>query len=110
RPIRLTDECSRRLSELHRTQGSHLRVLVEGGGSVPVSNTNSCWTTPALALPPMIALLNVPTAAGEGLHRCRLVGAASRLHRELIREGFKVVSNPQAEKGCSCILCCACWT
>uniref|UniRef100_A0A1I8FIR9 Iron-sulfur assembly protein 2 n=1 Tax=Macrostomum lignano TaxID=282301 RepID=A0A1I8FIR9_9PLAT len=31
-PIRLTDECSRRLSELHRTQGSHLRVLVEGGG------------------------------------------------------------------------------
>ncbi|PAA94350.1 hypothetical protein BOX15_Mlig000976g1, partial [Macrostomum lignano] len=105
-PIRLTDECSRRLSELHRTQGSHLRVLVEGGGCsgfqykflLDDSSSGAAADDCTIECPDGGgAKVFIDADSLELLRGCTL-----DYQRELIREGFKVVSNPQAEKGCSC--------
>ncbi|NXW90374.1 ISCA2 protein, partial [Alopecoenas beccarii] len=98
----LSESCVKRLLEI--AEGSEfLRLQVEGGGCSGFQYKFSLDT-----------VINPDDRQGQRVVRCgaRVVvdvdslafvkGSMVDFSQELIRSSFQVVSNPQAEKGCSC--------
>ncbi|KAM7299375.1 iron-sulfur cluster assembly 2 homolog, mitochondrial [Ixodes scapularis] len=98
--LRLSDACVDKLRKT-ATGGQALRVSVEGGGC---SGFQYNFTLDAQAPRPDDTLIErdgarvLVDAASLELLR----GATVDYHEELIRSSFRIVQNPQAEKGCSC--------
>ncbi|NXR22212.1 ISCA2 protein, partial [Cinclus mexicanus] len=98
--IFLSESCVKRLLEI--AEGSEfLRLQVEGGGCSGFQYKFSLDT-----------VINPDDRQGQRVGGARVVvdvdslafvkGSMVDFSQELIRSSFQVVSNPQAEKGCSC--------
>jgi len=97
--LQLSDSCSKRLKEIC-TDGSFLRVTVEGGGC---SGFQYKLEIDKEAQPDDLhfgsdgAKVVIDETSIE-----YIAGATVDYHEELIRAGFRIINNPKAEGGCSC--------
>ncbi|XP_026468465.1 iron-sulfur cluster assembly 2 homolog, mitochondrial-like [Ctenocephalides felis] len=95
----LTESCVKRLKEICEND-QFLRVVVEGGGCSGFQYKFDLDTK----------IAEDDKIFGTGNSRVVvdkdslefLKGATVDYHAELIRTGFKILSNPRAEQGCSC--------
>ncbi|CAN7994377.1 unnamed protein product [Ixodes pacificus] len=96
----LSDACVDKLRKM-ATGGQALRVSVEGGGCSGFQYNFALDTQAPRPDDTLIerdgARVLVDAASLELLR-----GATVDYHEELIRSSFRIVQNPQAEKGCSC--------
>lgn len=96
----ISDSCIKRLQEISENGKTFLRITVEGGGCSGFQYKFDLDSK----------LKNDDVVFGEGnakvvidnlsLEYCS--GATVDYHMELIRSGFRILANPQAEHGCSC--------
>ncbi|XP_011176487.2 iron-sulfur cluster assembly 2 homolog, mitochondrial [Zeugodacus cucurbitae] len=96
----ISDSCIKRLQEISENGKAFLRITVEGGGC---SGFQYKFVLDS-------KLNSDDVIFGEGnakvvidnlsLEYCS--GATVDYHTELIRSGFRILTNPQAEQGCSC--------
>lgn len=96
----ISNSCIKRLQEISENGKAFLRITVEGGGCSGFQYKFDLDTK----------LKNDDVVFGEGnakvvidnlsLEYCS--GATVDYHTELIRSGFRILANPQAEHGCSC--------
>ncbi|CAN7995480.1 unnamed protein product [Ixodes hexagonus] len=96
----LSDACVSKLRKT-ATGGQALRVSVEGGGC---SGFQYNFTLDAQAPRPddMVIERDGARVLVDAASLELLRGATVDYHEELIRSSFRIVENPQAEKGCSC--------
>ncbi|XP_063695792.1 iron-sulfur cluster assembly 2 homolog, mitochondrial [Culicoides brevitarsis] len=95
----LTESCVARLNEIC-TDGSFLRITVEGGGCSGFQYKFDFDTKKAsddLEFGAENAKVVIDPISLEYIG-----GATIDYHVELIRAGFRILSNPKAEGGCSC--------
>lgn len=97
--LNLSDACISKLKEICKDQ-SFLRVTVEGGGcsgfqyKFELDNVVHQDDIEFGAMEARVVIDNT------SLIYC--AGATVDYHNELIRSGFRIIGNPQAEQGCSC--------
>lgn len=97
--LKLTESCVKRLKEVC-TDGSFLRVIVEGGGCSGFQYKFDFDTKKAkddIVFGSDDAKVVIDPVSLEYIG-----GATIDYHVELIRAGFRILSNPKAEGGCSC--------
>lgn len=97
--LQISDSCLKRLREIC-TDGSFLRVTVEGGGCSGFQykfDLDSKLNEDDLQFGEENAKVVIDTIS---LDYC--TGATVDYHSELIRAGFRMIANPLAEQGCSC--------
>lgn len=97
--LKLSDSCVNRLKEIC-TDGSFLRVVVEGGGCSGFQyklEMDSNLNKDDLQFGPEGAKVVIDETSIEYID-----GATVDYHIELIRAGFRIIDNPKAEGGCSC--------
>ncbi|KAH8359058.1 hypothetical protein KR093_004104, partial [Drosophila rubida] len=95
----VSDSCLKRLREIC-VDGSFLRITVEGGGCSGFQykfDLDTKLNDDDLQFGEDKAKVVIDTMS---LDYC--TGATIDYHTELIRAGFRMVANPQAEMGCSC--------
>ncbi|XP_060647529.1 iron-sulfur cluster assembly 2 homolog, mitochondrial isoform X1 [Drosophila nasuta] len=95
----VSDSCLKRLREIC-LDGSFLRITVEGGGCSGFQykfDLDTKMNEDDLQFGEEKAKVVIDTIS---LDYCS--GATIDYHSELIRAGFRMVANPQAEMGCSC--------
>ncbi|XP_068155540.1 iron-sulfur cluster assembly 2 homolog, mitochondrial [Drosophila tropicalis] len=97
--IQVSESCLKRLREIC-TDGSFLRVTVEGGGCSGFQykfDLDSKLNDDDRQFGEDNAKVVIDTIS---LDYCN--GATVDYHSELIRAGFRMIANPLAEQGCSC--------
>ncbi|KAH8346171.1 hypothetical protein KR067_007780 [Drosophila pandora] len=97
--IQVSESCLKRLREIC-TDGSFLRVTVEGGGCSGFQykfDLDTKLNEDDRQFGEDKAKVVIDTIS---LEYCS--GATVDYHSELIRAGFRMVANPLAEQGCSC--------
>ncbi|CAD7092390.1 unnamed protein product [Hermetia illucens] len=97
--LNLSDSCKKRLEEIC-TDGSFLRLTVEGGGCSGFQykfDLDNKLNEDDLSFGTDKAKVVVDNISIEYCN-----GATVDFHTELIRSGFRIVGNPKAEQGCSC--------
>lgn len=97
--LKLTESCVNRLKEICK-DGSFLRVTVEGGGCSGFQYKFDFDTKRAkddIEFGSDSAKVVIDPISLEYIG-----GATIDYHVELIRAGFRILSNPKAEGGCSC--------
>ncbi|EDW83382.1 uncharacterized protein Dwil_GK22818 [Drosophila willistoni] len=97
--IQVSESCLKRLREIC-TDGSFLRVTVEGGGCSGFQykfDLDSKLNDDDRQFGEDKAKVVIDTIS---LDYCN--GATVDYHSELIRAGFRMIANPLAEQGCSC--------
>ncbi|XP_037946147.1 iron-sulfur cluster assembly 2 homolog, mitochondrial-like isoform X2 [Teleopsis dalmanni] len=95
----LSDSCIKRLREICQ-DGSFLRITVEGGGCSGFQykfDLDTKIQEDDLQFGEEKAKVVIDNVS---LEYC--TGATVDYHIELIRSGFRMMANPQAEQGCSC--------
>uniref|UniRef100_A0A336MQ96 Iron-sulfur cluster assembly 2 homolog, mitochondrial n=1 Tax=Culicoides sonorensis TaxID=179676 RepID=A0A336MQ96_CULSO len=97
--LKLTETCVKRLKEVC-TDGSFLRVTVEGGGCSGFQykfdfDTNKVQEDLEFGTDDAKVVIDPISLEYIG-------GATIDYHVELIRAGFRILHNPKAEGGCSC--------
>ncbi|XP_017874814.1 PREDICTED: iron-sulfur cluster assembly 2 homolog, mitochondrial [Drosophila arizonae] len=95
----VSENCLKRLREIC-TDGSFLRITVEGGGCSGFQykfDLDSKLNEDDLQFGEDKAKVVIDTVS---LDYC--TGATVDYHSELIRAGFRMIANPLAEQGCSC--------
>ena len=95
----VSDSCIKRLREIC-TDGSFLRVTVEGGGCSGFQykfDLDKKLNDDDLVFGEEQAKVVIDNTS---LEYC--TGATVDYHVELIRAGFRILANPLAEQGCSC--------
>lgn len=97
--LKLSDSAVKRLKEVCR-DGSFLRISVEGGGcsgfqyKFDFDETKTEYDLQFGSDEAKVVIDNTSLQYVDG--------ATIDYHVELIRAGFRIISNPQAEGGCSC--------
>lgn len=97
--LKLSDSCVKRLQEIC-TDGSFLRVLVEGGGCSGFQyklEMDKTINSDDLQFGSDGAKVVIDETSIEYID-----GSTVDYHIELIRAGFRIIDNPKAEGGCSC--------
>uniref|UniRef100_A0A0K8TU25 Iron-sulfur cluster assembly 2 homolog, mitochondrial n=1 Tax=Tabanus bromius TaxID=304241 RepID=A0A0K8TU25_TABBR len=97
--LKLSDSCIKRLQDIC-TDGSFLRVTVEGGGCSGFQykfELDNKMCDDDLTFGSENAKVVIDNVS---LEYCS--GATIDYHTELIRSGFRMLANPKAEQGCSC--------
>lgn len=95
----VSDTCIKKLREICK-DGSFLRITVEGGGcsgfqyKFDLDNKINADDLQFGEAEAKVVIDNI------SLEYC--IGATVDYHSELIRSGFRMLSNPLAEQGCSC--------
>uniref|UniRef100_A0A1A9VFN5 Iron-sulfur cluster assembly 2 homolog, mitochondrial n=1 Tax=Glossina austeni TaxID=7395 RepID=A0A1A9VFN5_GLOAU len=95
----VSDSCKKRLREIC-TDKNFLRITVEGGGCSGFQykfDLDTKRNEDDLEFGEEKAKVVIDTVS---LEYC--AGAMVDYHEELIRSGFRIISNPLAEQGCSC--------
>ncbi|XP_026276822.1 iron-sulfur cluster assembly 2 homolog, mitochondrial [Frankliniella occidentalis] len=97
--LELSDTCVKRLQEI-ATEGSFLRVTVEGGGCSGFqykfeldSKTNE---------DDRIFSKDGAKIVIDDVSLGYVKGSVIDFHTELIKSAFRIINNPMAEQGCSC--------
>jgi iron-sulfur cluster assembly 2 len=97
--LKLSASCVSRLKEIC-TDGSFLRVIVEGGGCSGFQykfDIDSKLENDDLTFGPKEARVVVDSTS-----IAYIAGSTVDYHKELIRAGFRIIGNAQADHGCSC--------
>lgn len=97
--LKLSDTCVKQLHEIC-TDGSFLRVVVEGGGCSGFQyklEIDKNLNADDLQFGPEGAKVVIDEVSIEYID-----GSTVDYHTELIRAGFRIIDNPKAEGGCSC--------
>lgn len=95
----LSDSCVKRLQQIC-TDGSFLRVVVEGGGCSGFQyklEMDKNLSPEDLQFGSDGAKVVIDETSIEYVD-----GSTVDYHEELIRAGFRIINNPKAEGGCSC--------
>ncbi|XP_054731787.1 iron-sulfur cluster assembly 2 homolog, mitochondrial [Anastrepha obliqua] len=95
----ISDTCIKRLREISGS-GSFLRITVEGGGCSGFQykfDLDNKLNSDDIVFGEGNAKVVIDNVS---LEYCD--GATVDYHTELIRSGFRILANPQAEQGCSC--------
>ncbi|XP_036322054.1 iron-sulfur cluster assembly 2 homolog, mitochondrial-like [Rhagoletis pomonella] len=96
----ISDSCKKRLLEIAGNGRSFLRITVEGGGCSGFQykfDLDSKLSSDDIVFGEENAKVVIDSIS---LEYC--AGATVDYHTELIRSGFRMLANPQAEQGCSC--------
>nr|CAD7453918.1 unnamed protein product [Timema tahoe] len=99
-PLHISDSCVQRLKEIANTDGSLLRVTVEGGGCSGFQykfDLDSKIKDDDVVMEKGGAKVVIDEISLDYVR-----GATIEYHEELIRSAFRIVKNPLAEQGCSC--------
>nr|CAD7257425.1 unnamed protein product [Timema shepardi] len=99
-PLHISDSCVQRLKEIANTDGSLLRVTVEGGGCSGFQykfDLDSKIKDDDVVMEKGGAKVVIDEISLEYVR-----GATIEYHEELIRSAFRIIKNPLAEQGCSC--------
>ncbi|KAF7233348.1 hypothetical protein EG68_04398 [Paragonimus skrjabini miyazakii] len=96
----LSDKCVQRLRLIQTSTGRTLRVLVDSGGCSGFQYKFEMAHSPT-SDDHIISQDDVRVIVDDVSLKL-LEGATIDYEDELIRSGFRVTKNPQAEKGCSC--------
>lgn len=97
--LQLSDSCVKKLQQIC-TDGSFLRVVVEGGGCSGFQyklEMDNNLNPDDLQFGPDGAKVVIDETSIEYVD-----GSMVDYHEELIRAGFRIINNPKAEGGCSC--------
>ncbi|XP_052864918.1 iron-sulfur cluster assembly 2 homolog, mitochondrial [Anopheles cruzii] len=97
--VQLSTTCVNRLKQICKND-MFLRVSVEGGGCSGFQYKFSIDTQ--LENDDTVVSRDGARVAIDSASVEYLNGATIDFHTELIRSGFRVISNPRAEQGCSC--------
>nr|CAD7405462.1 unnamed protein product [Timema cristinae]CAD7425648.1 unnamed protein product [Timema monikensis] len=98
--LHISDSCVQRLKEIANTDGSLLRVTVEGGGCSGFQykfDLDSKIKDDDVVMEKGGAKVVIDEISLEYVR-----GATIEYHEELIRSAFRIIKNPLAEQGCSC--------
>ncbi|XP_039971069.1 iron-sulfur cluster assembly 2 homolog, mitochondrial [Bactrocera neohumeralis] len=98
--LMISNSCTKRLQEISENGKTFLRITVEGGGCSGFQykfDLDSKLKSDDVVFGEGSAKVVVDNLS---LEYCS--GATVDYHTELIRSGFRILANPQAEHGCSC--------
>jgi iron-sulfur cluster assembly accessory protein len=101
--LKLSDSCVRRLQAILKNPSDKLRVFVEGGGcsGFQYKFTVESNKEPTKAEDLIVEREGVQVVVDKDSLEL-LKGSTIDYQEELIRSSFRILSNPNAEQGCSC--------